>query len=86
MKFNITFSKRAKKDLQGLERSVQKRINNAIKEKLESNHTDHLLPLSGSLRGLYKFRVGDYRLVCKKEESKWIILIVTIKHRREVYN
>ena len=40
--------------------------------------------LHGSLRGLYKFRVGDYRIIYSLEEMRTII-IQAIGHRREVY-
>jgi len=62
----IIFTRKAHKDLRKLERATQKRIDKAIKEKLEINHEKHLLPLAGSLNGLFKFRVGDYLIICKQ--------------------
>jgi mRNA interferase RelE/StbE len=79
MKFKILFSKKATKEFEKLDHSIKKRIDLAIKEKLEIAPNNHLIPLTGSLKSLYKFRVGDYRLICKKEDDKLIILIVTIK-------
>lgn len=86
MSTHIIFSKKAVKELGKLDHSVQKRIDFAIKKKLAKNPLDHLIPLTGSLKKLYKFRVGDYRLICKKEDGILLILVVTIKHRKEVYN
>jgi mRNA interferase RelE/StbE len=86
MKIKIIFSKRAKKELEKLDHAIKKRIDAAIKEKLEIDPVNHLIPLTGSLKNLHKFRVGDYRLICKKEDGNLIILVVTIKHRKEVYN
>jgi mRNA interferase RelE/StbE len=85
MKTKIIFSKRAQKELEKLDRSIQKRIDVELKEKLEKDSEKHLISLTGSLNGLYKFRVGDYRLICKKEEEKLVVLVVTIQHRSEVY-
>lgn len=85
MKTIIIFSKRAQKELEKLDRAVQTRIDVAVKEKLEKDSAKHLISLTGSLHGLYKFRVGDYRLICKKEEEKLVVLVVTIQHRGEVY-
>jgi mRNA interferase RelE/StbE len=45
-----------------------------------------LIPLLGDKSGFYKFRVGDYRLLCAKEDDKYIITVVKVKHRKEVYN
>lgn len=82
----IVFTKKAKKDFEKLDRAIQKRIDNAIKEKLEKDPHNHLLPLTGTFKGLLKFRVGDYRLICKTEAEKLIILVLTIHHRKEVYH
>lgn len=62
----VIFTRRAQKDFQKLDQFTQKRIDNAIKEKLEKYPQNHLLPLTGILKGLLKFRVGNYRLICKK--------------------
>jgi mRNA interferase RelE/StbE len=43
-------------------------------------------PLVGDLKGLWRYRVGDYRIVAKIEDERFIVLIVTIGHRRVVYD
>jgi len=34
---------------------------------------------------MWKYRVGDYRILCKFEDSRLLVLVVEIGHRREVY-
>lgn len=85
MKTKIIFSKRAQKELEKLDRSTQKRIDAAVQEKLEKDPERHLISLTGSFHNLYKFRVGDYRLICRKEEEKLVVLVLTVQHRSEVY-
>jgi mRNA interferase RelE/StbE len=46
----------------------------------------YLEPLTGDFTGYYKFRVGDYRLICAKEDDKLTVIIIEMGHRREVYN
>jgi mRNA interferase RelE/StbE len=41
--------------------------------------------LSGPLIGLWRYRVGDYRLICRIEDGRCLVLVLTIGHRREVY-
>ena len=41
--------------------------------------------LAGSEKYLYRLRVGDYRVVFKKEEKQFVILIIRIGHRKEIY-
>jgi mRNA interferase RelE/StbE len=33
----------------------------------------------------WKYRVGDYRLICKIEDSQLLILVLRVGHRREIY-
>jgi mRNA interferase RelE/StbE len=42
--------------------------------------------LQGSKLGeFWKYRVGDYRLICKIEDNRLLILVLRVGHRREVY-
>jgi mRNA interferase RelE/StbE len=86
MTTQIIFSQKATKELKKLDQSIQKRIDSAIKKKLEKDPNNYLIPLTGSLQSLHKFRVGDYRLICKKENKQLLILVITVKHRKEVYD
>ena len=42
-------------------------------------------PLTADLKGLWRYRVGDYRIVAKIEADRLVVLVVTVGHRREVY-
>ncbi len=42
-------------------------------------------PLSGDLAGLYKFRIGDYRIVYEVISAERVIIVHNIGHRREIY-
>ena len=83
--YKIVFEKRAQKQFYKLSREVQERLTKAIDEKLAINPKAHLIRLVGDKSGLYKFRVGDYRLLCFEDEDKLVVLVVKVKHRREVY-
>ena len=83
--YKIIFEKKAKKQFYKLNRNVQKRLTKAIDEKLAVNPKEHLIPLSDDKAGFYKFRVGDYRLLCSREDDKLLILIVRVKHRKEAH-
>ena len=88
MTWTIEFDNRARKELRKLDPDVQKRILDWI--------TDHLAEctdpretgsaLKGTLKGLWRYRVGDYRIVTRIEDDKILILILRIAHRREVYD
>lgn len=43
-------------------------------------------PLTGDLKGFWRYRVGDYRIVASIEDDRFIVLAVTVGHRRDVYD
>jgi mRNA interferase RelE/StbE len=85
MSWQIIFTRKAQKQINDLDKPTQLRIKKAIIEKLLTNPAAYLETLVGDLGGYYKFRVGDYRLICTKEDEKLIVIVIELGHRREVY-
>ena len=85
MNWKIILTSKAQKQINGLDKQDQSRIKKAILEKLMVNPDYFLEPLTGDFTGFFKFRVGDYRLICSKENEKLTIIIVEMGHRKEVY-
>ncbi|MDO4198675.1 MAG: type II toxin-antitoxin system RelE/ParE family toxin [Erysipelotrichaceae bacterium] len=57
-------------------------------DKNLKNCTDpriHGKALTGNLKGLWRYRIGDYRLICRIEDEKLVILALNIGHRKEIY-
>ncbi len=42
-------------------------------------------PLRGGMAGLWRYRVGNYRILCEIQEQRLVVLALAIGHRREVY-
>jgi mRNA interferase RelE/StbE len=42
-------------------------------------------PLNGPLGGLWRYRVGDYRVICEINDGRMLVMVVTIGHRGDVY-
>jgi len=42
-------------------------------------------PLQGQLRDYWRYRVGDYRVLCAIQDERLVVLVIKIAHRREVY-
>lgn len=40
---------------------------------------------SETIQEKWRYRVGDYRVICKIEDDQWMILAIGVRHRREVY-
>lgn len=83
--WKIKWDSKAEKQFLNLDHPLRKRILNVIHSKLLRNPDIHLIPLVGDKAGMYKFRVGDYRLLCNKNDNELVILVVKVKHRKEVY-
>ena len=43
------------------------------------------MPLKGELRGLWKYRIGSYRIIYKIHRHQLLIVVLDIGHRRDVY-
>lgn len=89
MRFEIHLSEQAIKDLGQLDSQVANQIVSKLDQYQASNRPlQFSKTLQGSLKCLYRFRIGDYRAIFRKEPSgKLIILFVlTIKNRNEAYD
>ena len=85
MKYTIIIGSNARKEIRRLSADIIVRINEKLKEFSETFEIQTPVPLGGNLKGLFKLRVGDYRIVYKYDRSKRIIIVVSVKHRSAVY-
>lgn len=89
MAWSIDLSPEAYKNLKKLSNTDAKRILNFLHTRIRvmDNPRDVGKPLTGStLSGLWRYRVGDYRILCRIEDAKICILVVAIGHRSHIYN
>lgn len=82
----FAYSKKAQKQFDKLDSVIKKRIKKYTDE-LETleNPCDKGTALVGNLSGLWRYRVGDYRLICHINDNELIILCLEITHRSEAY-
>jgi mRNA interferase RelE/StbE len=80
----VELTKRAVKDLDGLEKA-QPKLYDKMVAKIKALEQEPTLgkPLVGPLRGRWSLRVGEYRAIY--ETGKDVVTILTVNHRREVY-
>ena len=86
MAWQIDLSDTAKKQLSKIGKSEAKRIVRFLRERLEPMDDPRQLGLA--LKGadnLWRYRVGDYRIIASIEDDRVRILVVRVGHRREVY-
>jgi mRNA interferase RelE/StbE len=81
--FNITYHQQVRDDLAPLNEKVKQRLRRAIESRLLVEPQSYGQPLRGTLKGYWKLRVGDYRIVFKVIEND--IKVLGICHRKDVY-
>jgi len=85
--WRIEFDEPAKKEFERLDRQVQIRIRRFLRERILPSEDPRELgaSLRGNLAGLWKYRVGDYRIVAEIREAEILVLVVRIGHRSKIY-
>lgn len=74
-----------KKDIPALPKTIKATIKKAIEERLMHDPVGFGKPLRYSLKGHRRLRIGDYRVVFRIEADSNIVLIIAIKHRKDIY-
>lgn len=88
MAWIVEFDPDAVKDLKKLDKQVQARILDFLRNRVASLSSPRDLgePLSGSKLGNYwKYRVGDWRIICDLQDHRIIVRVLRVGNRREVY-
>ena len=88
MAWLIEFDDAAKKDLSKLDKQIARRITDFLRERVAPLDDPRSLghALKGAALGeLWRYRVGDYRIICDIQDGALRILVITIGNRREIY-
>jgi mRNA interferase RelE/StbE len=83
MSFRILYHPAVKDDLVRINEKLKKRIKKAVETRLMVAPEQYGEPLRKTLKGYWKMRIGDYRLVFKVARTE--ILVLGIIHRKNVY-
>ena len=83
----VIFADKARKEFLKLDKPIQKQIQTFIikLQGLEDPRSSGKA-LVGNLAGRWRYRIGDYRLVCEIDDEKIIITILRIGHRKNIYD
>ncbi|WP_297445267.1 type II toxin-antitoxin system RelE/ParE family toxin [Desulfurobacterium sp.] len=86
MAWRIELTRTAVKDLKRIDRKQTERILEFLKKLSESeNPCQKGKALKGYLGEFWRYRVGDYRVICNIEVEKERILVLRVGHRKNVY-
>ncbi|MBQ3177950.1 MAG: type II toxin-antitoxin system RelE/ParE family toxin [Clostridia bacterium] len=88
MKWQVTFSRDALKQLKKLDKHTASLILGWIRKNLEGceNPRLHGKALTANRTGQWRYRVGDYRIIAELQDKQIVILILNVGHKRDIYN
>ena len=88
MGYRILFSERAKKQLKKLDIHVSSLIIGWLEKNIEGceNPRIHGKGLVENKSGQWRYRIGDYRVICEIQDKEIIVLVLEIGHRRDIYD
>ena len=86
MQWTVEFSKVASSNFKSLDKPIRIQIEKFI-QRLESNPNPRSLgkALVGEFKGLWRYRVGDYRLICEFYDDQLIVFVLELDHRSKIY-
>lgn len=88
MKYDVELSERFKREFKKLDKYTQRIVRAWINKNLveTENPRQHGKGLTSNRRGQWRYRIGDYRLICQINDNKLVILALSVGHRKEIYN
>ena len=83
--WRIELARSAAKQLAKLGTAESRRIVEFLKARASEDPRQVGKALSGPLGDLWRYRVGDYRIICEIQDAALVVLVVRVGHRRELY-
>lgn len=85
--YNVELSDRFKREYRKLDKYTQKIIRAWIDKNLVAceNPRAHGKGLTANRSGQWRYRIGDYRIICLIEDERLVILALSVGHRSEIY-
>lgn len=87
MAWKVEFTPTAENKFRKLDSDGQKRILRFLRERVANQDDPRSLgkALVGHLSGVWRYRVGTYRVLCHIEDERVCVVVVTVGHRKNVY-
>lgn len=87
MNWAYRFDARALKELKKLARRAQQEIIDYLDQRVAGNSDPRRFgkALKADLAGLWRYRMGDYRILCQIQDRQLTVLVVAVGHRKNIY-
>jgi mRNA interferase RelE/StbE len=85
--WKIEWDSKALKEAKKLDKAARKKIVEYLENRVLANQDPYQFgkPLKGDKVGIWRYRVGDYRILCQIENEALIVLVIAVGHRKNIY-
>ena len=86
--WRVAFDPDAARELRKLGHGARSAIQKYLRDRIATAENPRRFghALLGDLKGLWRYRVGDYRIVADIRDKEIVVMVVTVGHRRNVYD
>ncbi len=88
MKYSLRTTKKFDKEFKKLDLYTQRIIKNWIVKNLVDIENPRAIGkiLVGNYKGQWRYRIGNYRIICQIDDNEFIILALSVGHRKDIYS
>lgn len=85
--WKVEWDSKALKEAKKLDRNARKKIVDYLENRVlkSQNPYQYGKALTGDKAGIWRYRVGNYRILCLIEDRNFIILVIAVGHRKNIY-
>ena len=85
--YKLEFSRRAERQLSKMDANTRTIVLLWLKKHVNNCEDPRAFgkALRGNLKGMWRYRIGDYRVICEIKDEQLVVLALSLGHRREVY-
>ncbi len=83
--YRLNFSENGKVSIKSLDQNIRQKMFDKLKWFIQNVDSLKPLPLKSNLSGLYKLRVGDYRIIYEIDLNDKVVTVHKVGHRKDIY-
>jgi len=83
--YNPIWHEESLRDLKRLDRTIAKKIIEKVKNYLVKDPIKLGIQLRGNLKGFYRYRIGEYRVIYVIDHEEKKIIVLNVNHRKKIY-
>ena len=83
--YRLVFTEDGEFSIKSLDQNIRQRVFDKLKWFIQNADNIKPLPLKSNLSGLYKLRVGDYRIIYEIDLKDKVVTVHKVGHRKDIY-